>query len=57
MEVNLANVLIGSALLTHFLLFSSMFVKLENRLTKLETTLEIINKSLGNATFIDRREV
>lgn len=54
-ELSLSNILVICGLFSHFVLFASMFVKLENRLTTLETTLAFLTKSFGDATFIDRR--
>lgn len=57
MTVDLATIVVICGLAIQSVTFVSIFTRLENRLTKLETTLDIITQSLKGATFINRREM
>jgi len=56
MELTGANIVVILGLFVHFITFVGIFTKLEGRLTKLETTLELLLKNLNGVKFVDRRE-
>lgn len=56
MDIKGDDLILLLGLLVHFLTFVGIFTKLESRLTKLETTLELLLKNLNGVKFIDRRQ-
>lgn len=56
MNISIEAIVMILAIVIHFIAFIGVFTKLENRLTALETTLNILMNALGAKNLLDRRD-